>query len=228
MTIVSIWSVVALSLNLQAGMTGLINFGQILPFAVGAYAAGIASAHGLGWPVGLVAGLVAAPLVGLVVIFPTRRLAQDYWALVTLGAAEIFRLTMLNFRGIAGGVDGVSVDRLSERTARHGPVARAARGRVPGLRADQPLAARPPAARDPRGRDAGRDARPRPLPLPARGHGRWRGSWPARRACSTPTSSASSTRAGSGSIETFVIWTALIVGGPGATSAWSSARSSSS
>ena len=49
-------------------------------------------------------------------IFPTRRLAQDYWALVTLGAAEIFRLTMLNFRGIAGGVEGVSVDRLSERT----------------------------------------------------------------------------------------------------------------
>ena len=115
-TIVSIWAVLALSLNLQAGMTGLINFGQILPFAVGAYAAGIASAHGLGWPVGLVAGLVAAPLVGLVVIFPTRRLAQDYWALVTLGAAEIFRLTMLNFRGIAGGVEGVSVDRLSERT----------------------------------------------------------------------------------------------------------------
>ena len=114
-TIVSIWAVLALSLNLQAGMTGLINFGQILPFAVGAYAAGIASAHGLGWAAGLVAGLVAAPLIGLLVIFPTRRLAQDYWALVTLGAAEIFRLTMLNFRGIAGGVEGVSVDRLSER-----------------------------------------------------------------------------------------------------------------
>jgi branched-chain amino acid transport system permease protein len=115
-TIVSIWAVMALSLNLQAGVTGLINFGQILPFAVGAYATGIASAHGLGWPVGLVGGLVAAPLIGLLVIFPTRRLAQDYWALVTLGAAEIFRLTMLNFRGIAGGVEGVSVDRLSERT----------------------------------------------------------------------------------------------------------------
>jgi branched-chain amino acid transport system permease protein len=115
-TIVSIWAVMALSLNLQAGMTRLINFGQILPFAVGAYAAGIASAHGLGWPVGLVAGFIAAPLIGLVVIFPARRLAQDYWALVTLGAAEIFRLTMLNFRGIAGGVEGVSVDRLPERT----------------------------------------------------------------------------------------------------------------
>jgi branched-chain amino acid transport system permease protein len=115
-TIVSIWAVLALSLNLQAGITGLINFGQILPFAVGAYAAGIASAHGLAWPVGLIAGLVVAPSIGLLVIFPTRRLAQDYWALVTLGAAEIFRLTMLNFSGIAGGVEGVSVDRLSERT----------------------------------------------------------------------------------------------------------------
>jgi branched-chain amino acid transport system permease protein len=115
-TIVSVWAVLALSLNLQAGMTGLINFGQILPFAIGAYAAGIASTYGLGWPVGLIAGLVAAPLIGLLVIFPTRRLAQDYWALVTLGVAEIFRLTMLNFSGIAGGVEGVSVDRLSART----------------------------------------------------------------------------------------------------------------
>ena len=115
-TIVSVWAVMVLSLNLQAGMTGLINFGQILPFAIGAYAAGIASTHGLGWSVGLVTALVVAPLIGLLVIFPTRRLAQDYWALVTLGAAEIFRLTMLNFSGIAGGVEGVSVDRLSERT----------------------------------------------------------------------------------------------------------------
>jgi branched-chain amino acid transport system permease protein len=115
-TIVSVWAVLALSLNLQAGMTGLINFGQILPFAIGAYAAGIAGTHGLGWPVGLIAGLVAAPLIGLLVIFPTRRLAQDYWALVTLGIAEIFRLTMLNFSSIAGGVEGVSVDRLSART----------------------------------------------------------------------------------------------------------------
>lgn len=117
LTMISIWAVLALSLNIQFGLTGLVNFGQVLPFAVGGYAAGIAAAHGYPLWAGAVAGIALAPLVGLVVIFPTRRLAQDYWALVTLGAGEIFRLTTLNFRGIAGGVEGTSVARISDRPA---------------------------------------------------------------------------------------------------------------
>jgi len=116
MTMIAIWAVLALSLNLQFGLTGLVNFGQVLPFAIGAYAAAIAATHGGGPGEGLLIGAVAAPLIGLVVIYPARRLAQDYWALVTLGAGEIFRLTMLNVRGIAGGVEGVSVARLGDRT----------------------------------------------------------------------------------------------------------------
>ena len=116
LTMIAIWAVLALSLNLQFGMTGLVNFGQVLPFAVGAYAVAISATHGAGPSWGLVAGAIAAPLVGLAVIYPARRLAQDYWALVTLGAGEIFRLTMLNVRAIAGGVEGVSVTRLGNRT----------------------------------------------------------------------------------------------------------------
>jgi branched-chain amino acid transport system permease protein len=116
LTTIAIWAVLALSLNLQFGLTGLVNFGQVLPFAIGAYAAAISATHGAGPGWGVVMGAVAAPLVGLLVIYPARRLAQDYWALVTLGAGEIFRLTMLNVRGIAGGVEGVSVARLGDRT----------------------------------------------------------------------------------------------------------------
>jgi branched-chain amino acid transport system permease protein len=115
-TMIAVWAVLALSLNLQFGLTGLVNFGQVLPFALGAYAAAICATHGFGPGWGVVLAAVAAPLAGLVVIYPARRLAQDYWALVTLGAGEIFRLTMLNVRGIAGGVEGVSVTRLDDRT----------------------------------------------------------------------------------------------------------------
>ena len=116
LTMIAIWAVLALSLNLQFGLTGLVNFGQVLPFAIGAYAVAISATHGDGPGWGLAIGAVAAPLIGLLVIYPARRLAQDYWALVTLGAGEIFRLTMLNVRGIAGGVEGVSVARLGDRT----------------------------------------------------------------------------------------------------------------
>ena len=116
-TMVSIWAVLALSLNIQFGLTGLLNFGQVLPFAVGAFATAFAATHG--WPlwIGLLLGAVLPPLAGMLVIYPARRLAQDYWALVTLGAGEIFRLTMLNVPGLAGGVEGVSVYRIADREA---------------------------------------------------------------------------------------------------------------
>jgi len=113
-TVIAIWSVLALSLNLQFGLTGLVNFGQILPFAIGCYAAGIAASLGYPWWVGMVAGLVFAPMLALVVVLPAQRLSQDYWALITLGAAEVFRLTMLNTPSLAGGADGLNVPRFGD------------------------------------------------------------------------------------------------------------------
>src|SRR5262245_47034395 len=95
-TVIAIGSVLALRLTIQLGMTGLVNFGQILPFAIGSYAAGIGASMGYPWWVGALAGLALAPVFSLIVILPAQRLSQDYWALITLGAAEIFRLTMLN------------------------------------------------------------------------------------------------------------------------------------
>ncbi len=114
-TLIAIWAVMALSLNIQFGMTGLVNFGQILPFAIGAYAVAIGTDLGAPWWLAAVIGLAVAPLIGLVVILPASRASQDYWALITLGAGELFRLTMLNFPGIAGGADGVTVSRLADR-----------------------------------------------------------------------------------------------------------------
>ena len=69
-------------------MTGLVNFGQILPFAIGAYAIGVGVQFGVPWWLSVVAGLIVAPAFGLLVILPARRQSQDYWALITLGAAS--------------------------------------------------------------------------------------------------------------------------------------------
>jgi branched-chain amino acid transport system permease protein len=115
-TMISIWAVLGLSLHLQFGLTGLVNFGQVLPFAIGAYGAAFAGVHGLPAWSGVLIGIVLAPLVGILVILPARRLAQDYWALITLGAGELFRLTMENVPVIAGGIEGASVHRLGDRT----------------------------------------------------------------------------------------------------------------
>src|SRR4029077_17873499 len=115
-TMISIWAVLGLSLNLQFGLTGLVNFGQVMPFAVGAYGAAFAATHGLPAWAGFVTGICLAPLFVVLVILPARRLTQDYWALITLGAGELFRLTMENVPVIAGGIEGASVHRLGDRT----------------------------------------------------------------------------------------------------------------
>jgi len=67
-TTIALWSVIGLSLNLQFGLTGLVNFGQVLPFAIGAYGAGFAAVHGMPWWSGAIGGIVLAPLIGLLAV----------------------------------------------------------------------------------------------------------------------------------------------------------------
>lgn len=104
--IVAIYSLLVLSLNLQYGFTGLLNFGHIALFAVGAYT--VAVGHQQLWPIWV--GLALAPIVGalfgVLMSVPVRRLKQEYWALMTLGVAEIFRAVMDNEEWIAGGTRG--------------------------------------------------------------------------------------------------------------------------
>jgi len=104
--IVGIFALLALSLNLQYGLTGLLNFGQIGFFAAGAFMVAIAHRHG--WPVwvGLILAPVAGALMGALMSAPVRRLKQEYWALLTLGVSEIFLAVMDNETWIAGGVVG--------------------------------------------------------------------------------------------------------------------------
>ena len=90
--ITAIYVLLALGLNLQYGLTGLINFGHVGFFCVGAYTAALLSKHGfpllITFPVAaLLAALAAWPL-GLV----SLRLREDYFAIVSLGFSEVVRL----------------------------------------------------------------------------------------------------------------------------------------
>lgn len=100
--------ILSVSLNLQAGVSGLLNFGLIAFFGIGAYATGIASSHGASWLLGLVAGLILASLAGAAIGAVGRRLAAEYWAIATLAFAELLRLVALNQEGLTGGGQGIS------------------------------------------------------------------------------------------------------------------------
>lgn len=97
----AVYALLVLALNLHWGYTGLFNIGVAGFMAVGVYTMAImtapadASVPGFGLPlwIGVIAGMIAAALVGLVAALPALRLRADYLAIVTLGLSEIIRLT---------------------------------------------------------------------------------------------------------------------------------------
>lgn len=103
-----LYGILALALNLQMGLSGLVNFGLIALFGCGTY--GAAFAHLWGWPplAGLALGLVFAALLGLFFARLGDRMSEDYWGIATLSLAEIMRLVFTNEQGLAGGAQGVS------------------------------------------------------------------------------------------------------------------------
>ncbi|MBI2964063.1 MAG: branched-chain amino acid ABC transporter permease [Deltaproteobacteria bacterium] len=124
LVLIGINVILAVSLNLINGFTGLFSIGHAGFMAIGAYAAAAVSVYGgaalhgtldpiLGAAVGdavlllaaLAAGAVLAAGAGLVVGIPALRLKSDYLAIATLGFGEIIRVIILNL-DVVGGARG--------------------------------------------------------------------------------------------------------------------------
>jgi branched-chain amino acid transport system permease protein len=116
LTLAGIYAALAVGLNLQWGLTGLMNFGVLGFVAVGAYTSAILtageSAQHLGgfgwpwwaaWPLAAAAGALLALPIGAI----SLRLRADYLAIATLGVAEILRLAVRNEDWLTGGPLGV-------------------------------------------------------------------------------------------------------------------------
>ena len=104
------YMLLALGLNIIVGYCGLCDLGYAAKFAIGAYTTGILIKT-FGWsfwltlPVSILASVAAAVIIGA----PTLKLRSDYLAVVTLGFAEIVRITArnLNITGSATGINGI-------------------------------------------------------------------------------------------------------------------------
>jgi ABC-type branched-subunit amino acid transport system permease subunit len=84
----------AIGLNMHFGYTGLLNFGQAVFMAAGAYGLSMAVATlGLNFWWGLLLGIVVFPLILAAIMgVPTLRLRADYLAIVTIAVSEMFRI----------------------------------------------------------------------------------------------------------------------------------------
>jgi len=106
-TFTGIYAMVALGLNIQWGMTGLINLGQVAFFAVGAYTAGLALLAGVPFAAAVAAAACLAGALGIAVALLTPRLRELYLSIVRLGVSEIVRIILLNDNWIANGPNGI-------------------------------------------------------------------------------------------------------------------------
>ena len=109
-TMIGIYAILSMGLNIVVGFTGLLNLGYAAFYAVGAYTYAIFASSQAnnflpsgGFPLSgnwfwlfLIIALVVSGIVGFLLGLPVLRLKGDYLAVVTLGFAEIIRLLFNN------------------------------------------------------------------------------------------------------------------------------------
>lgn len=107
-TLVLIYIMLALGLNVVVGLAGLLDLGYVAFYAVGAYTFALLSQYaGVSFWMALPIGACLAALFGLVLGFPVLRLRGDYLAIVTLGFGEIIRILLNNWTALTGGPNGI-------------------------------------------------------------------------------------------------------------------------
>ncbi|MFP4431715.1 MAG: branched-chain amino acid ABC transporter permease [Spirochaetaceae bacterium] len=108
-TNVGIAVILASSLNIIIGFSGMFSLGHAAFYGIGAYTSALLATR-LGMPfwIGLPAAAVVAGLFGTFIGFATLRLRAVFLAFTTLGFGEITRIVILNWRSFTRGPLGIA------------------------------------------------------------------------------------------------------------------------
>jgi branched-chain amino acid transport system permease protein len=108
LTLVGIYAIIAMSLNLAMGYTGLVNFGHLGLVGVGAYTLAVLTTK-FGWTFipALIAGASLAGLLGMLLSLPSKRIKGDYFALLTLGFMFLVSAVFINWERMTRGTLGI-------------------------------------------------------------------------------------------------------------------------
>jgi len=114
LTIVGLYVLLGLGLNIVVGFAGLLDLGYVAFFAIGAYVTAVLTSPELGFfsfsfwqalPFAIIMGVLSGVLLGI----PVLKMRGDYLAIVTLGFGEIIRILVLSdfLRPWLGGAQGI-------------------------------------------------------------------------------------------------------------------------
>ena len=114
LTIVGLYVLLGLGLNIVVGFAGLLDLGYVAFFAIGAYTVAVLTSPELGFfnlsfwgalPFAIFMGVLSGVLLGI----PVLKMRGDYLAIATLGFGEIIRILVLSdfLRPWLGGAQGI-------------------------------------------------------------------------------------------------------------------------
>ncbi len=106
-TLLLIYAILALSLNLITGLAGQVTLGHAAFFGIGAYTLAWMVTHGISFWLALPAAGVAAGCTGLILGIISLRLREDYLAIATIGINFVVVAVFL-YLPLFGGAFGIS------------------------------------------------------------------------------------------------------------------------
>lgn len=106
--IASIQAILALSLNLIVGYTGLLSIAHAAFFGIGAYTTAILlQTFGINFFLSVILGMIIAAAVGFLIGLVLSKFDDDYYALASLGFGVIVYSILLNWQGLTRGPLGI-------------------------------------------------------------------------------------------------------------------------
>jgi len=108
LTLVGIYLVLALPLQLTVGISGLLNLGHLAFFGVGAYTWALLSATSAPLWLSVAAALALSAAFGALFSFVSRRLRGDYFALATLGLLALLQAVLNGWTDLTNGPLGIA------------------------------------------------------------------------------------------------------------------------
>ncbi len=108
LTIANIYVLLAVSLDLLVGLTGLMSLAHAVFFGIGAYATAIMTRYGIA-PIGAMAtGFALAAIASVVIALPSIRIRGIYLLIVTIAVQTVFTVSLLNLSDMTGGPGGIA------------------------------------------------------------------------------------------------------------------------
>jgi len=105
--LICIYAILAQSLNLVFGFTGLFDLGHIAFYGIGAYTSSLLTLTGVNFWLAFLAGGILAAVFGFLLGIPTLKLKGHFLAIATFGFGEIIRAVMLNWTKLTRGPLGL-------------------------------------------------------------------------------------------------------------------------